>query len=242
MEMFFRGLLVFLTLLMVGCGSSNTAQNDRPTRERKAAEVNTQLGIEYLRRGDLASATQKLEKAIRYDDTYAMAHSVLGVLFQRISATDRAKEHFKKAIDLEPMNPQIATNYGQFLCGQGELQNAQIYFDRAGENHFYQSRELPYLNMAICAKKVGNAELAITYFRKALDVKPVLPMAFYQLADLYNLQENYSFAASYIDVFHRTGKPTTESLILAIQIHEKAGNMAQVSKYKAQLQSLPLQK
>ncbi|TWT95237.1 Tetratricopeptide repeat protein [Botrimarina colliarenosi] len=52
--------------------------------------------------GDLDGAAAKFEEAIAADETYALAHSALAVVQQKLGAHDKAIEHAKRVCELEP--------------------------------------------------------------------------------------------------------------------------------------------
>ncbi len=52
--------------------------------------------------GDLEGAVAKLNEAIAMDETYALAHTALSVVLQRLGKHAEAVEHSQRACELEP--------------------------------------------------------------------------------------------------------------------------------------------
>lgn len=52
--------------------------------------------------GDLEGAAAKLAEALEADESYALAHSAMAVVQQKLGAHDKAIEHAKRVCELEP--------------------------------------------------------------------------------------------------------------------------------------------
>lgn len=52
--------------------------------------------------GDLEGAAAKLAEALTADDSYALAHSAMAIVQQKLGDHDKAIEHAKKVCELEP--------------------------------------------------------------------------------------------------------------------------------------------
>ena len=55
--------------------------------------------------GDLEGAAKKLQEALAADENYALAHSALAVVMQRMGKHDEAIQHAQKVCELEPNVP-----------------------------------------------------------------------------------------------------------------------------------------
>jgi type IV pilus assembly protein PilF len=93
---------VLLTLL-AGCATGGGSGMKNETAESKredAARVNTDLGQQYMRQGNLELALEKLNRALEFDPGYVDAHTVIAVLYETISDAAKAGEHYKRAAEL----------------------------------------------------------------------------------------------------------------------------------------------
>ena len=86
--------LVAACLLAAGC-ASNREQSE--VSEEDAARFNVQLGVNYLQRGTLQEAREKLERAAQQDPSLPSAHAALGILYERVGELDRAGSHLRRA-------------------------------------------------------------------------------------------------------------------------------------------------
>ena len=74
--------------------------------------------------GKLEEAAAKLAEALAENDQYALAHSALAVVLQRMGKHDEALVHAKRVAELEPMDPFSFTgaerHVSTCLCRHGQ--------------------------------------------------------------------------------------------------------------------------
>jgi len=120
-------IAMILALLIGGCATGGGSGGEQgESEENQAANANMQLGVQYLRRGELQKALSKLKKARAQAPDNANTQMMLGVVYSRLDKPALARDGFERAVELTPDNSQALNNYGKFLCQRGE-------FDRAGE-------------------------------------------------------------------------------------------------------------
>jgi type IV pilus assembly protein PilF len=218
-------------LLLSGCASTGTNYNDE-SRAATAASANTQLGIEYLRKGEYDLSLKKLQKAIELKPDYAMAHDVIAILYERVGEDELAEKHYRRGLSLNPDNAEGHSNYGQFLCHTGRHKQAEEQFQLAINDPFYRSPEIPLLNAGMCMAGIPDEEKAEQYFRKALDSNPKFAPALLQMAQLGYQKQDYLKARAYLQRFAAVNQNTAESLWLGVRIeyalkdHQAWGNYA----------------
>ena len=107
---------LFATLfLLSACASSGSTDPDEKSDKRRAAESNTALGLEYMNRGQDEVALGKLKKAAREDPTYAPAHTVMAVLYERLGEMSLAGKHYKKAFEADPVDGDVNTKHCHYF-------------------------------------------------------------------------------------------------------------------------------
>jgi type IV pilus assembly protein PilF len=236
---FFQKLswLGFIIILFSACSSTSTVQDDNYVPDNKAADINLQLGIEYMRRGRNDIALNKLQKALILDKNYAEAHNAIAVLYQRLGLTQEATQHYQTAVSIKPKGSDIHNNFGQFLCEQGQWKKAEQHFLKALENPVYQTPEIPYTNAALCALQHKHINQAETYLRKALQKNPQFPRTLYQMSQLNYEQEHYQQARNYLQRYLKVAEHTPQTLWLGIQIERVLKNKDTEASYAFLLQS-----
>jgi len=230
------GLLLYL-LLLSGCVTNQPINPDAKTAGRKAAEDNTQLGVEYMKRGQLEVALGKLKKAVKDDPGYAPGHTVLAVLYTRLGESELAATHYKEALQADPTNGDVNNNYGTYLCQTGKQQEAIRHFMKALDDPFYGSPAVALTNAATCA--MGNDKLADAenYLRSALKYDPKFPDALLAMARLNYQQKDYLRSRAFLQRFEATTAQTAESLFIGYQIETALRDEKTARQYRSLLNS-----
>lgn len=159
-----RALLLTAALALAGCA----AGPDSGVDPEQAAEVNADLGIDYLRNGDETRAIRKLEKALEYDDRHVDAHWALAIAYDRVNEPDGADRHYRRALDLKE-RPEIRNSYGAFLCRRDRVEKGVEYLERAADDPRYPGRADALANAGLCLERAGEDGRAEDYFRRALE-------------------------------------------------------------------------
>ncbi len=208
------------------------------TQNEKASAVNVQLGIGYLQQDNYELANDKLAKALRQDPDSASAHNAYAILQDRLLESEKAEYHYEKATRLDPENSQAANNFGAFLCRTGRELKSEKYFLQALENPLYSTPEFAYTNAALCLLQVGEpreTKKAKEYLHKAIAAKNDFSAALLVMSRLLFDEGQHVTAKRYLDHFHLVGKPTAESLWLAIRNTLKINGQADTSELERRL-------
>jgi len=229
--------LFFALLLMQGCTSTVTSNgsNDNVGPNREAAEINVQLGANYLNEGELEVADQKLRRALKQDPNLPMAHWVFALLQERLGEADLADNHFRKAIKLDPKDSSARNNYGTFLCKQERIDEAVSQFLLAADNPLYTKAGSAYTNAGICILKKPDDVKAEEFFQKAIETNPKQRSALYQLAQLSFQREEYPQTLHYIQRYEKFSRHNSASLWMAYQTTTNLGQKAEAEVYADQL-------
>jgi len=145
-------------LFLSACTIQTVAKRDT------ASTFNAQLGAQYLARGNLELADEKIRKALEQNSSNALAHITMAQLQFAIDRPNVARKHFKRAMTLEPDNPENRNSYGIFLCRTGEVARAEEEFNKVASNPYYKTPEYALDNAGICMMEVGRIRDAERYF------------------------------------------------------------------------------
>lgn len=219
---------------LAGCMSTTTNQLGTPDNER-AAEINLQIGTDYLRKNNLVQAKEKIDKAVEQNPRNSQAQITAGMLYERLGQSEKAESHFSKGLALDPKNPEVLNNYGAFLCQRGKHSRGEKLMIEAASNPLYRTPEVAYLNAANCARNGGDVKGAETNLRKALAVRPKFGEALFQMADLQYKQTDYLSARGFLERYTEVGRTTAASLWLGVRIERGLGNMAAARTYAERL-------
>ena len=228
--------LIFTALVIVGCISTDP-QKAKPQPER-ASELNLEMGVDYLRKGNLSQAKEKIDRALEQNPRNAKAHAAAGVLYDRLGQTDKADSHFSRAVSLDPHDQDTHNNYAVFLCQKKK------HFDKgtkmaleAAEDPLYKSPEIAWVNAANCARSAGDMQSAEQYLRSAVKARPKFAPALVQLAEVEYALKQYVPARAFLERYQEIGRATPSTLWLAVRIERNLGNEAGAKNYAQRLKN-----
>ena len=232
-------LFLGLALSMGGCvTSSSRPTSASPPSATDAAQYNLQLGISYLRQNNLQAARDKLERAIEQDSNLATAHAALGVVFERLEDPAGAERHYRRAVDLDPSDPDNLNALAVFTCSRRQKpEEALKLFDRAIAIPLSvkdANRPMLYTNAGTCAKGLDLAR-SETYLRQALAEDPQFADALLQLADVMLERGNALQARGFLERYFARGKPSSAALWLGVRIEQSLNDAGAARKYGDQL-------
>ncbi len=232
----YRLILFIFVAVLYGCATtSSTNSNENLGLNEKAAQINIQLGVNYLRQGQFELADEKLRRALKQDPSSSTAHWVFALLQERLGENEVAEKHYRKAVSLNPKDSRAHNNYGTFLCNQNRLQEAEKEFLLAIENPLYAQADSAYANAGICTLKIPDKAAAENYFQKSLAINPEQPSALIQMAKLSFERQDYAQCTNYMQSYEKVGKHNSESLWIAFQSASKLGYKAKAEEYANQL-------
>jgi len=212
-------LLLLVIVALVGCASSGSggqgrsrgSQSAQEAKQAKAANINVELAIGYLQEGRVELALEKVERALDQNPRSAPAHSVAGVIKERVGRMDEARTHYERSVRLDPDNGDLLNNYGQFLCKMGDYDEAVDNFARAIEQPFYETPQVALGNACFCQYKAGELANAEAFCRQAIDADP-------RYGDAY-----YLLSRAFLQRYQAIGPDTPATLSLCVKI-ERAMN------------------
>ena len=207
----------------------------RPKDDYTRAKLHTELGSMYFQDGNSIVALEELSIAISIDSNYAPAYSIRAVVLHQLKEYESAEKDFKKALSLDEKDPEIANNYGWYLCQRGRANESIPFFERAIRNPLYKTPEIAYLNAGGCYVKTGEFDLAEESVRKSLQFSPGDPRAVFQLANINYLRGNNDAAKKYLSEVVRVVDPNAEILWLMIRVDRRLGDRTAEASHTAQL-------
>ena len=94
--------------------------------------------------GKLDDAAAKLNEALAADPNYALAHSALAVVLQRLSRHEDAIQHARRVCELEPDDPfsftALSVTYQRAFAGTNNMGYIRMAEDAMEQSRILQSR------------------------------------------------------------------------------------------------------
>jgi len=188
--------LVLTTLVATSCfplsggqKQVKTAPPPPPPRMTKPspkerAEGYYQIGISYLRLGEIPLALNYLFKAKKLSPKDPKIYNAIGVAFLKRGDLLKAEENFRKAIKLKKDFSEGYLNLGIVYEERGDYQKAREYYNKALSNPLYLTPEVAYYRLALLDLREGKKKDAEKNLLRALRNNPDYIPAYIELAKL----------------------------------------------------------
>jgi type IV pilus assembly protein PilF len=216
--------------LLSACAAPNKRTESEESLETPA-EVNTQLGVEYMRKGMYEASLEKLKKALDQNPNLPVAHGSIAILYERLGESELADKHYRKAYHLDGDDPLILNNYGQYLCRNGRLKEADRMFNKALQDPLYRYPATILTNAGLCAEKRPDPELAEKYYRRALQKSPRFQPALRQMVRTSFARQQYLAARAYLQRLEAVSALSPEFLWIGVQTESQLGDRNTASSY-----------
>jgi len=232
-----RLVLILSIYLFIGaCATQSTVprgsgSNQTVVRNPEAAEINIQLGANYIANGEYQLADDKLQRAFKQDPQSSVARWTYAILQEKLNQPDTAEYYYKEALRINPKDTRGQQNYASFLCRQGQYQTSVKHFSQALADPLFKNRESTSLTAGVCAMEIPDYTLAEEYFKEVIRLNNRNRVALYQLAKLHYKQDDFALSQSYLRDFESVSKHTAESLWLAYLTERGLGNVRIAQSY-----------
>jgi type IV pilus assembly protein PilF len=198
--------------------SSVVAQEPQMLASDEAAIANLQLGISYMRQGNLALAREKIDKALRQAPKNADVHTAAAMLEERLGKTREAEMHHRTALRLAPTRPELSNNYAVYLCRIGKHADGVKRFVEVAANKLYATPQTAFTNAGVCARAGKQPDQAVGYFKRAMQIMPNHAEAVVQLADLELSRGRLKEAREEVDRYLTTFRANPDVLLSCVQV------------------------
>jgi type IV pilus assembly protein PilF len=208
------GIALAMLVALGGCASHKRAEQ----KKDDASNYNAQLGIEYMRQGDIPLAKEKLDRALQENPANPAVHSARAMLFDRMNLPKDADSEYREALHLAPNDPDVSNNYAVYLCQIGRADDGVRRFEAVARNALYRTPWVAYTNAGVCLRRAKRAADAAKNFKQALALRPNFSEAAYQLGDLEFETGNLTDARAQIDTYLNAFEETPDLLLLGVRI------------------------
>lgn len=233
-------LLVLMSVVLSACSSHEKVR--KPTAAERAneiAQIKTQLAIQYMSTKNYRQAVDAIDDALKANARSTDAWMIRAQIWQFLKEPAKAEESFQRALSLNSSSPEINNNYGWFICDVRKNPNAAMaYFDKALSDPTYPTPEVAQLNKGICSQRMGQYQLANSYFERALAANPNFIPAFKEMARTALVSGNSGDALHYFNQYQsQINNLSADDLLLGWRIERSLGNTQAAFEYEAQLRT-----
>ncbi|AZZ99417.1 type IV pilus biogenesis/stability protein PilW [Pseudoalteromonas sp. R3] len=230
------GVLLTLSVILSGCVTETRyANSDKPVVQSKAsredaAKTRISLALQYLANGNNTQAKYNLERALTLAPQLPEAHYSLAYYYEQVGENARAEQAYQKALALAPKDPNTLNNYGTFLCRIGKYDEATEQLFKAIEIPSYIRVAQSYENLALCALRQDNFELALEYLSSAEKHNGQRQSTLLLMAGLYYAKSELHRAEEVLKVYGDRGFVSARGLLLSHLLELRKGHLQQAEE------------
>ncbi|WP_439212598.1 type IV pilus biogenesis/stability protein PilW [Duffyella gerundensis] len=218
--------LLWLCLVVSGC-----VQN----QHRDAAQARLQLGLAWLEMADYAAAERNLLRAQAASPADFRVQLALARLRQAQGDLAQARHHYQQARNVAPNEGHVLNNYGAFLCGLGQYDEAHQQFIRARKLNQPGINADSLALAGFCDLQRDKLDQAKQQLTAALDADRQKSVPMLAEAERRFGKREWGKTRLLLDIYQRSLPASAESLWLEIRFAALHGDILNVTRYGDQL-------
>lgn len=165
------------------------------TRAEIQAHVHTDLANRYYQVGQIATAVDEANAALKSDADNVPAHTLLALIYAQLYQNQQADMHFAAALKSDA-STDVRNSYAWYLCSTNRGEQALQEFAKVLRDPLYGSLDKALINAGACAARLNRLDLALPYLEAALDANPNSGAAYIYRAHAFINAARYSDAAA----------------------------------------------
>ena len=219
-----RTVCLTILLALTGCVTTIEGDGPRPGTAEQRLKAQLDLARGYIENRDLVRAREPLKRALEIDGRSVEANVLMAILYELEGEPELVEKYYKRAPTLDSKNSQVLNNYGRFLYGQGEYDEAVRMLRRAVRDPDYPRRAQTSENLGLAEAKLGNVPEAEQAFQRALRLNAEQARSRLELAVIYFDKGNFNVARQYYDGYVADARQTPRSLWLCVRLSREQGD------------------
>jgi tetratricopeptide (TPR) repeat protein len=179
------------------------ALQNAPALLSRSEPANRLLGRAYAASNQMDAALQSYAAAIHIQPESWLSHNDLGVALINLGRIKDAREEFVRVTELQPQSPVGYENLASALFDEGKFSKARKNFEIAIQ---LAPSAAAYYNLGLVSFFAREYGISITFFEKAIEMRPNSDIYFAALADswrhlhrLDRARDGYARALSLLD-------------------------------------------
>lgn len=178
---------LLLGLLLVAPVLTGATCNSNKPRQQEQAMIHYDLGVQSMQNGDARVALGEFQRALEYDEQLAVAHHGIALLYHlSFQQHEKAAEHYRRALELNPRFSEAYTNFANLHLDQGRCAEAIPLYEKALSDILYPTPFIAENNLGWCFYKLGETQKAIDHIRSALTVNNQFCLGYRNLGIIYS--------------------------------------------------------
>ncbi|MCK5873457.1 MAG: type IV pilus biogenesis/stability protein PilW [Alcanivoracaceae bacterium] len=232
-------LRFFAVLLPVFMASCMVLEKTTPPNADMAVSRRVAAGFEYLQMGQPSEARRHIARALESEPRSPEAHNAMALLYNYEGDTERAEQHFRKAIRYDRNYSLARNNYGALLLSQRKFKDALEQFSTAADDPSYDSRAIAFENKGRALMALERYDEALEAFNTTLRLNSQLAQPLLEMAWIYFIKEEFRAAQRAYDAYEAgIDAQPARGLWLGIQLAAKQKSMDKLASYELALSKL----
>ncbi len=245
---------LLMTAVLSGCvhrtieGTPGLPSSSMPPKDRVTASdesetarrgrVRLELASAYFGRGQMTTALDEVKRSIAADPTVAAAYNLRGLIYGSLGDSRLAEESFRRALQLDPQDPDTMQNFGWYLCQQSRFAEADGLFAQALKSPRYEDTPRTLLTQGVCQARSGKLDDAERTLVRAYGLDVTNPAIAVNLSEVLYRKGELERARFYIRRVNSSADLISpQTLWLAVRIENKMGNRNAVADLGDQLRN-----
>nr|WP_048440905.1 type IV pilus biogenesis/stability protein PilW [Caenimonas sp. SL110] len=209
-------------------------ESDEPDSRRRA-RIRMELAVGYFEQGQTTVALDELKQVITQDPTFPDAYNLRGLIYMRLNDNRLAEESFRRAVTLNPNDPNVQHNLGWLMCQTGRYDEAKRSFDVVMSNATYTGRAKTLMAQGVCEVRAGKLAEAERSLARSYELDAANPVTGFNLANLLYKRGDYTRAQFYIRRLNNSDMANSETLWLGIKVERRMNDMVALRQLGEQL-------
>jgi type IV pilus assembly protein PilF len=218
----------------VGLRDRVTASDESP--EARRARVRLELASAYFSRGQFTTALDEVKLSIAADPSVSAAFNLRGLIYSQLGDSALAEDSFRRALQLNPRDPDVLHNFGWHLCRERRFADADAQFAQALALPAYRDMVRSLLAQGVCHAQAGQTAAAERSLTRANELDPGNPVVSFNLAEVLLRKGEFERARFLVRRVQAVPENiTAETLWLAARIENRLGNRVALGDFGNQL-------
>jgi type IV pilus assembly protein PilF len=233
------GLRLVTLLLSALLASCMVLEKTTPPNADMAVSRRVAAGFEYLQMGQPSEARRHISRALESEPRSPEAHNAMALLYNYEGDSERAEEHFRKAIRYDRNYSLARNNYGALLMSQRKYKDALEQFSTAADDPSYDNRAIAFENKGRALMALERYDEALEAFNTTLRLNSKLAQPLLELAWIYFIKEEFRSAQRAYEAYEGSVESqSARGLWLGIQLAARQQSMDRLASYELALDKL----
>jgi len=208
------------------------------TDAAKRSRIRLELATAYFGQGQTATALDEVKRALSASPNNVQAYNLRGLIYAALGEPALADDSFRRALVLQPGEPDVLHNHGWFLCNQRRFADAGVAFAGALTQPQYRDRAKTLLAQGVCEARSGNLAASEKSLLRSFELDAGNPFTSVNLSEVLLKKGDLERARFYVQRINNMPQfANAETLWLAARIEQRRGNAAAVDELGTQLRA-----